>query len=475
MKTLNVIGYEWKLQFGNGASALLMLIFAAVLIYGGLTGKAARDVRSAAISAHHEALSVEREDWLRNLNELERLGPAANVPPDTGSAMHVVFASSLPQMPLADFAVGQSDLLPYVGEISLWNPDIRLFSKYEFANPVALALGGFDISRAIILFLPLLLVVFCFDVIAADRDARRLGLAVVQGGSIRGLFWQRLLFRGALVLILTLFCALLMLVFGQQPALIERLPAFGLWVLLVLAYALFWLLLIAFVASFNRSGVFNMLSLLGLWAGLTLVIPAAGSALAEALYPTPSRLAYLAEAREVENETRLQVAEVANEFMMDHPELLVNQSSRIPSYVKSSYLVTSKVDEATRPIVDEFDDALASREQVLGVFRFLSPAVAVHGLFNELAGTSAERHQQYLNQARQFKADYAEMAGTNIVAMMPVDSEFSQALPRFQFADEPLGSRMGRGLGPIVVLLMLCVVLAFTAHRQLRAASPLDY
>ena len=472
MKILNVLTYEWKLQFGSSAPALLLLVFAAVLVYGGLAGQSARNLRMAAIAAHHEELAAEREVWQRNLGELERLGPAARVPPDTGSAMHVVFASSLPQAPLADFAVGQSDLLPYAGEISLWNPDIRLFSKYEFADPVALALGGFDISRAVILFLPLVLVVFCFDVIAADRDARRLGLVVAQGGSIRGLFWQRLWFRGGLVLGLTLLCAALVLVSGQQSSMAGRLPAFGLWTLLVLAYGVFWLLLTGFVASFNRSGVFNMLILLGLWVGLTLVVPAAGSAMAEALYPTPSRLAYLAEARKVENETRLREAEVANEFMMDHPELLVNQQSRIPAYVKSSYLVTTTVDAATRPIVTNFEDALASREQILGVFRYLSPAVAVHGLFNQLAGTSAGRHHAYLTQAREFKANYAEMAGSNIVAMKPADSAFSAALPCFQFVDVPLGNRLRQGLTPVAALLLLTAVLAVSAHRRLRIASP---
>jgi ABC-2 type transport system permease protein len=111
-------------------------------------------------------------------------------------------------------------------------------------------------------------------------------------------------------------------------------------------------MLIALTASFNNSGEFNVLTLLGLWVGLTLIIPAAGSSVAEALYPAPSRLAYLAEAREVENEARLREADVSNEFMLDHPELLVDLESEFPAYVSSAFLVTSTVDAATRPIVE---------------------------------------------------------------------------------------------------------------------------
>jgi len=473
MRTIDRIGYEWKMQFRRVSAALLLLAFASVLLYAGLAGKAERDERAAAIAAHDSAIAADMQAWLDDLLALQQSGAAA--PPRAGSAMDVVFASSLPLEPLADFAVGQSDLLPYVGTISLWYPDMRLFSKYEFADPVALALGSFDISKALLVFLPLLLIVFCFDVIAADRDSGRLGLMVAQGASIRRLFWQRLLFRAGIVLLVTFVAALAVLVIGPgEASLGERVSAFAYWSLLVLLYAFFWLMLVAWVASSNSSGESSLLALLGLWVGLTLVIPAAASATAEALYPAPSRLAYLADARQVENETRLRVADVANEFMFDHPELLVDQESRIPDYVRAVFLVSSAVDTATRPVVDSFAEALRDRESVIGLFRYVLPAVAVHGLFNELAGTSARRHQQYLSQAWQFKAEYAELAGPNIVARQPVNLAFHQSLPRFQFVDEPLEARLLGGAGPMLVLFLFSVGMALLVGRRLRTASPIS-
>lgn len=475
MRTFDLIGFEWKLQFRHGFSFLLLAAFASALIYGSLAGKAERDERVAAIGKHHLQIESGMEGWLHDLRELESSGPSADLPPWAGSAMDVTFATSLPQAPLADFAVGQSDLLPYAGAVSLWDPDIRLFSKYEFADPVSLALGSFDISKAVILFLPLILVVFCFDAIAADRDANRLGLTVAQGLSIKRLLWQRLAFRASIVLLVTLVTALLALVIGTgEEGLAARLPAFGLWSLFLLEYAAFWLMLIAFVASFNRSSEFNVLALFGLWVGFTLVIPSATSAVAEVIYPTASRLAYLADARQVENETRLQESDVANQFMLDHPELLVNQESLIPAFVLSSFLVTSTVDAATQPVVESFEDAMQRRERVMGLFRYLSPAVAAHSLFNELAGTSGKRHQAYLTQARQFKADYAKLVGPNIVAKQPINSQFYQAIPKFQFQDEPLASRLGQGLGPVALLFLLSVGMGHAANRRLQSASPIS-
>ena len=475
MRTSDLISFEWKLQFRRCSSFLLLAAFALVLIYGSLAGKAERDERVAAIGDHYLQIEAGMESWLEDLRELERLGTEADVPPWAGSAMDVTFATSLHQEPLADFAVGQSDLLPYAGAVSLWDPDIRLFSKYEFADPVSLAMGSFDISKAVILFLPLILIVFCFDVIAADRDANRLGLTIAQGVSIKRLFWQRLLFRASIVLLVTLATALLALVIGQgEEGLGARLPAFGFWSLLVLIYASFWILLIAFVASINKSSEFNVLALLGLWVGLTLVIPAATSAMAEALYPTPSRLAYLADARQVENETRLQEADVANQFMLDHPELLVNQESLIPAFVLSSFLVTSTVDSATQPIVESFEEALQRRESVIALFCYLSPAIAAHSLFNELAGTSGQRHQAYLAQARQFKAEYAKLVGPNIVSKQPINSGFYQTIPKFQFQDRSLATRLGQGLGPLALLFLLSIGMGCVANRRLQTTSPIS-
>ena len=475
MRMIDLIAGEWKTQFRRVSAALLLFAFAAALIYGGLAGAKERDERAAAIAAHQAGVAAAMDAWLADLRALESLDADAPAPPRSGSAMDVVFASWLPQRPLADFAVGQSDLLPHVGGISLWQPDIRLFSKYEFADPVALALGGFDISKAVILFLPLLLIAFCFDVIAADRDAGRLGLMVAQGASIERLFWRRLLLRAAVAMLAMFAAALAALALGQGgTGFIERLPAFGFWSLVALLYGLFWMMLVALIAGFNKSGEFNVLALLGLWVGLTLIVPAAISAAAEALYPTPSRLAYLAAARDVENETRLRGADVANQFMLDHPELLVNQESRIPAFVQSSFLVTSAVDEATRPIVESFAAALRDRENAIGLFRFVSPAVAAHGLFVELAGTSARRHQDYLAQARRFKAGYAELAGPNIVAKQPLDSRFYETLPRFRFADESPAAGLRRGMAPMIFLLLLSIGMMPLVNRRLRSASPIN-
>jgi ABC-2 type transport system permease protein len=475
MKSIEMFKYEWKVQFSNLPACSVFLIFAGLLFYGGFAGKAERDARISVIEAHEATVSETMEAWLVDLRSLEQGNKTDNLPPTTGSAMDVVFASSLPQEPLSDFAVGQSDLLPFVGEISLWEPDIRLFSKYEFADPVGLAQGSFDISKAVILFLPLLLIVFCFDVISAERDSNRLSLTILQVKNLRRLFWQRMIFRTSIVLGFTLMLALIVLLINSEfiPT-SDRMVIFGIWTFAVLFYGIFWCALIALVASFNHSGEYNVLALLGMWVGLTLIIPAAGSSVAEILYPTPSRLAYLAEAREVENATRLRESDVANEFMLEHPELLVNLESEFPARVSSAFLITSTVDEATRPIVTSFEEALSEREGVLRLFSYLSPAVGVHGSFNEIAGTSSRRHQSYLRQARNFKASYAGLVGPDVVAKRPVSSELFESVSPFEFIEDTMLERLNRSISPIIFFLLLSIGMLVVTNRRLKSINPIS-
>ncbi|MBC54510.1 MAG: hypothetical protein CMQ34_11815 [Gammaproteobacteria bacterium] len=459
---------EWQLTIGRKPTLLLFALFTGLLLYAAFNGGAQLENRVHAIDRHQSEVEQTMSAWLANVQRRETQGSAADVSARTGSAMDVRFSSHLPQAPLADFAIGQSDILPYLGTIALSDPDIRMFSRYEFDDPVSLMLGSFDLSTAIVVLLPLLLIVLCFDLISADRDANRLGLTLSQGVSITSLFWFRLLLRSGSILIV-LFAIMLMVLLTNNSAagISSRLPPFLFWSAATLVYTAFWVSLIALVTSFNRRSEFNIMALLSLWLAFVFIVPSGASAILETVYPTPTRLAYLAEARETENETRLQESEIANRFILDHPEMLVNDEAEIPAFLRSSFLVTNTVDQATRPILDEFEAAAQRREASVGVIRYLSPAIIVHGLFNDLAGTSAARHQRYVQQVRAFKADYSERVGPGIVAGQPLSMAEFESIGGFSFQDQALTGYLNKHLLPLLFLLALVGAAVVVVNRRL--------
>lgn len=463
--------HEWKIRLSRPAAIASVVLFLLTLVYGAFRGDEYRDTQLRAIAAHEAEIENTMARWLTDLQTLEEGGPDGGVPPWAGSPMDAMFASALPPGALADFTIGQRDLLPYFGSLSLWDPDIRLFTKYELAEPVALALGGFDMSKAVLLVAPLLLIVLAFDVLSAERDSQRLTLTLVQGSSIESLFWRRLLIRSCVVV------APILLVSASASAVnadAERITHYLLWLLGVGCYLGFWIALISWIASRNTRGASNVLVLILAWAGLTLVLPAVVSAVSETVYPMPSRLEYLAQGREVEIETELAEPEIAQQLVQDHPELFVAETSAIPLYVRTAYMVTSMVDKATREIVAEFERAAQSREHALTLLRFVSPAVVMHGFFNDVAGASTARHRRYVAQARAFKSAYAKRAAGYILAGERLPSAEAAALPKFRFSDTRWPDVAAAHAPGLLAVALVMGLLLLLARRRVRRVGMLD-
>ena len=209
------------------------------------------------------------ERWLADLQALETRGAQSGVSPWSASPMDLEFPSSLPPAPLADFAIGQADLLPSAGKLSLWDPDVRLFSRYEFEDPVSLALGALDLSKAVVLLLPLLMIVLAFDILSAERDAGRLGLTLAQGADLRELFWQRLGIRCAIVVAVAHAVAAAAFALNAAITVARPIARLRLWCACAVAYGAFWFATIGYVASSNRSGESNIVRLLLCWASFT--------------------------------------------------------------------------------------------------------------------------------------------------------------------------------------------------------------
>jgi hypothetical protein len=467
--------HEWQTRLARPAALASVALFALALVYGAFKGDSYRDEQVRVIAAHEAEIEARMTRWLTDLRTLEQGTPNAGVPAWAGSPMDAVFASSLPPGALADFAIGQRDLLPYFGSLSLWDPDIRLFSKYELDEPVALALGGFDLSKAVLLMSPLLLIVLAFDVLSSERDAQRLTLTLVQGSSIESLFWRRLAIRSGVVLTPIVLVSACAWVLSADPAtLTERFAHYLLWLLGVCCYFGFWVALIGWAASRNASGVSNVLVLLLAWSGLALVLPAVVSAVSETLYPMPSRLAYLAHGREVEIETELAEPEITQRLVQDHPELFVADASAIPAYVRTAFLVTSMVDQATGKILAEFEQAAQRRERALALLRFISPAVIVHGFFNDVAGASTARHRRYVTQARAFKRAYAKQAAGYILAGERLPALEAAELPRFQFSDTSWRIVVKSHAPALLALGLATALLLLFARQRLSRVGMLD-
>ena len=161
-------------------------------------------------------------------------------------------------------------------------------------------------------------------------------------------------------------------------------------------------------------------------------------------------------------------SEITRGFISDHPDMVIDGASEVPTYFRIAYLVTTAVDEATKHTLAAFEDSASRRERALRMLRYGSPAIVLHQLFNDLAGSSAARYRHYVSQARAFKARYAERAGPYIVAGRRLPLVEANSLPVFRFEDEPLQTRFTRHRGALAFLALVTALLLVLSDRGLR-------
>ena len=148
--------------------------------------------------------------------------------------------------------------------------------------------------------------------------------------------------------------------------------------------------------------------------------------------------------------------------------MLVDNASAIPAYVRTAFLVTTTVDDATRPVLATFENAAARREETLSLLRYISPAIIAHGVFNDIAGASSARHRRYMAEARSLKAAYAAQAGPYVVAGRHLPLAEAATLPVFHFEDQPLNALLRHNARVLLFLALAAGLLLFLAGRRLR-------
>ncbi|WP_424001266.1 DUF3526 domain-containing protein [Maribacter sp. IgM3_T14_3] len=169
------------------------------------------------------------------------------------------------------------------------------FSDAGFSTGT-LRFGELSMAMLLQLVLPLILFFLGFSVVAAERENGTLKILLSQCaqwkeillGKSLGLFVLALLFFVPIVLITAFF-----LFFGDSNAI--QSDSWLRFLLLFLGYALFLLILCFMtiaVSTTSRSSKNALLTLLGIWLLLVVLVPKTSQAIASSVYPTPSKFSF---------------------------------------------------------------------------------------------------------------------------------------------------------------------------------------
>ncbi|WP_262696439.1 DUF3526 domain-containing protein [Kordiimonas aquimaris] len=447
---------------------ILIISFLIACLYAVVQGAAYRhqqtDMTTTFIAEQNKSIEV----WRDRLVAVDNGTTTEADDRWAGLAMDVSFPAVAAPGPLSDLSHGVSDVRPHTGRLSLWRSVDRLFGNYQVQSPIDTAAGSFDLAFVIIFVMPLLMIALSYDALSDDKELGRLGLVLSQPISVRLLVLTRLRVRFMAIAVILAVALAIGLVSGatDNGGISERLPYFTIWFLIATSYFLMWAAVITWAISLKLRGETTALLLAGIWIVNCLAGPASLSATAESLYPTPSRLAFLSEAREASNSAYKSKADIMQGMLFDHPDLTADNYS-IPEYIRTAFLVTRTVDQSVAPVLNRFDEVQAERRDFLSIFQYASPAALTLQAFNLSAGTNLERHLRFERSVRDFKQMIAEEVERNVLVGQRLTLTEYDNLPRYQNNEWSIGQVIEKTAAPIAFLLIIASLLGTIALKNL--------
>jgi ABC-2 type transport system permease protein len=351
--------------------------------------------------------------------------------------------------------------------------------------------GSFSPAFALQVLIPLLMILCGFSSVARERDQQTLHLLLGQGISNRSLLLGK-------------FIALLVLVAGALLPLL----LVGLYVtagdggitlallFLVLGYGVYlaiWAQLIIGISGMAASSKASLLTLLGVWATFTVLVPRFASDVTANLIQNPSQI-----------ETGLAIAETLRTAGDGHDAsdpafrnlqeitLAENNVARIED-LPFNYrgLVAIRAEEDDARIYNEYarqkQESELQQSALANRFGLLTPLIAMRSFSMALAGTNLAAHHRFLTAAEDYRYDmvqkynrlqmeaitFADDIGRSNDAVSEqrtrVSSQNWADMPEFTLAMEPLKDRFVKASSAVFMLLgwafLATLFMAFTSRR----------
>ena len=446
-----IIRHDLRLLTADRTLAFVWLLFVLLLAYALWNGATAARAHARQLAAAERTARTGIDLQKKQVIDARegRLDPASvfGLGRPSGVALH----AGMPVAPLAALSTGASELLPASTSIGVFSTKDELVKQSELDNPVNLLAGRFDPAFVFVYLYPLLILALSYNLLSAEKEQGTLALTMAQPVSLARLVGGKIIARSGVLLSLAALVTLVGLLMSgassgdaggdagsaENTGVGGALARFMLLFAAVGVYTFFWFSLAVLVNSFGRSSATNAAVLAGLWLALVVIYPALLNVAATSLYPLPSRLQFIGDARDAENETNREAKNLLAKYMTDHPELAAGDPEANAKDFQMRYFVQKRELERRAIARTALHDAqLARQQRAVERFGFVSPAIVLQDIADDLAGTSRRRHELFARQARGFMDDVRAAYAPIIFSKASLGPEDYDRTPRFRFRDE---------------------------------------
>jgi ABC-2 type transport system permease protein len=459
-----VLGLEWRILRRDKAALGILLLFAGFVVAAALAGGRQADSVREGLKRSQESESMRFQGHLKELKRLEATQEAmtGQDPRDPiwmgqeGAATIAI----LPPAPLAPVAVGQRDLQPQA--VRLTTED-HLSSEREsetaMSGPTRLMTGAFDLGFLFVFLFPLVVIALSYELLSGERERGTLAMLLSQPVSQLALVLGKAGARAVALCGVTLVFALLgLLVAGADISGEGAWLHVFLFAAILVAWALFWFAAAVLINSFGGSSARNALQLVGLWLVLVIVIPGLVHVAVDTLYPPPSTIELLHEAREASQEVEGKLRGVEGNHDRD---------AKAPD-PKEQIALKREIARRSESAHEVMEGQIQARQELVDWLRFASPAIIVQLALEDVAGSGATRHQRFDEQVEATHDRFKDFFFGHVEQDQTLRSDALNDIPKLRFEEEPHGALGARLLMGVFVLLLLALGLIVLALPRLR-------
>lgn len=471
--------------------AILALLIFAIAFAAWSGGRAVdRQVRGASEADSYEAglrdrMRQETAEYEAKVNATGapyefatvRHGPGQGPPQGTNAGAvgsETAAYIALPPTGLAALSVGQSDIQLNYLPITM-GKSLAMTANAELENPVNLLAGSFDVAFVVIFLLPIFILAMTYDLLSSEQERGTLAMILAHPVSLRKLMASKLMARAAIILMVVVGLGLVAVItVGTQLETPETWLRFGLWIIATLVYSMFWFALAVLVNMYGQSSATNGTILAGAWLILVVIIPTLISLVATTVYPVPSRMDLTVAAREAQTEAGKNMDQSLNALYAEHLEYVPAGDQRAMDFMTLGQASANTIEKALAPLYAEFQNQREQQQGLVQRFQYLSPAVMMQLVLNEVAGTSSDRYDDFLRQAAAYRAEWNDYFAERFLRQDPLRPADYDSFPVFRYQPEPFGvvlQRLAPSFLGLLILLLGVALLPFFGIRRYQVAA----
>lgn len=436
---LLIARHFWNNAFKNKAIFILIVFIGILLTYAACSGWASFVDQNKITSGFQNQA---RKDWLDNPDKH---------PHRMAHYGHFAFR---PKAPLSIFDFGMESFFGNTIFLEAHKQNAVNFSQAGFSTSM-LRFGEISIAQILQILLPLLIFFLGFGSVASERENGTLKIILTQGIS-----WKQLLIGKSLGVIqvtmalylpvmLTTILLWSLLQNGSIP-----LDQFLRLLLVSLAYFIYlaiFCVIAVLVSAASKTSKSALVSLIGLWLALTIVLPRASQALGSYIYPAPSKITFqtgiendILKEGDSHNPNDPHYKNIKDSLLAAHQ---VDSVQQLP-FNYSGYIMAEGEKISARIYDQHFEKLLEvyqDQNSFSKMMAFFNPFMAIKNLSMTLSGTDYNAYIDFQRQAEAYRYAMAQKMNELQIKYISnkkpgpgdkpyiIDQKHWQEVPEFQY------------------------------------------